>query len=254
MVLSRAVPLLMALQLCRRSGKPSGCFSRSVFLSFGGPAGQIALMHRVLVDEKRWLDEAPLSCGFELLHAFCPALRPCNLRLMRGWRLHGVAGGLVAGLLFVLLPGALLILALALLYLAYGTVPLVVAAFGGIKAAVLAIVVEALMRVSKRALHRRLDWAVAMAAFLGLFAFAVPFPLIVIAAAALGFVAGSSPGPMSPAAHSASSGMVPFSQTARTVGVWLLIWIIPLAGVALVFGQGHVLTEIGLLYSKLAVW
>lgn len=227
-------------------------FLKIGLLSFGGPAGQIALMHRVLVDEKKWLDEGRYLTALN----FCmllPGPEAMQLATYAGWRMHGVAGGLMAGLLFVL-PGALVILALASLYLTYGAVPLVAAAMGGVKAAVLAIVVEALMKVSRRALHDGFDWAVAFAAFLALYAFAVPFPLIVVTAAMLGFMLGgrsASSAPHAPDVYAREA--VAVSATLRTIAIWLLIWIVPLLAVALVFGRGHVLTEIGLLYSKLAV-
>lgn len=226
-------------------------FLKIGLLSFGGPAGQIALMHRVLVEEKRWLDESRFLSALN----FCmllPGPEAMQLATYAGWRLHGLRGGLAAGLLFVM-PGAVVIAALALFYVTYGSVPLVEAGFAGIKAAVLAIVVEALIRVSKRALHRPLDWVVAALAFAALFVFAVPFPLIVIVAACLGFVLGrmgtvaNAEGPAVPLPS------VPLSQTVRTVGIWLAIWFVPLALVTFVFGRDHVLTEIGLLYSKLAV-
>ena len=154
-------------------------------LSFGGPAGQIALMHRIVVDEKRWVPEA------QYLHAlnFCmllPGPEAQQLATYTGWLLHGVRGGLAAGILFVL-PGAVVMLALSLLY-AYGRgVGVVDGALFGIKAAVLVIVVEALLRISKRALKSRLLVALAAAAFVGIFFFDLPFPLIVVAAGAVGF-------------------------------------------------------------------
>ena len=154
-------------------------------LSFGGPAGQIALMHRMLVDERRWISED------RFLHAlnFCmllPGPEAMQLATYIGWRLHGTLGGLAAGLLFVL-PGAFVVLALSIAYAYFGQVPIIQAAFVGIKAAVLVIVIEALLKVARRALRGRYDAAIAAAAFIAIFFFAVPFPLIVAAAAAIGF-------------------------------------------------------------------
>ena len=154
-------------------------------LSFGGPAGQIALMHRMLVDERKWIDEQ------RYLHAlnFCmllPGPEAMQLATYVGWRLHGTIGGLAAGLLFVL-PGALVVLALSVAYAYFGRLPLVEAAFVGIKAAVIVIVIEALLRVAKRSLKRPIDWLIAASAFIGLFFFALPFPLIIAAAALAGF-------------------------------------------------------------------
>src|SRR5262245_31252022 len=154
-------------------------------LSFGGPAGQIALMHRVLVEEKRWIDEPRFLSALN----FCmllPGPEAMQLATYVGWRLHGVRGGLAAGLLFVL-PGAFVILALSMLYAGFGKLPVVQALFVGIQAAVLAIVVEALLRVARRALKANVDWLIAGAAFTAIFFFKVPFPLIVIAAALFGF-------------------------------------------------------------------
>jgi chromate transporter len=150
-------------------------FARIGVMSFGGPAGQIALMHRELVEQRPWLTEQ------EYLRAlnFCmllPGPEAMQLATYAGWRLHGVRGGLVAGLLFVL-PGAAVVLAISVLYSLFGRVPLVEAAFFGVKAAVLAIVLEALIKVSKRALKTPLHWMIATAAFIALFAFAIPFPL-----------------------------------------------------------------------------
>src|SRR3954470_2868237 len=154
-------------------------------LGFGGPAGQIALMHRILVDEKRWVEES------RYLHAlnFCmllPGPEAQKLATYIGWLLHGTRGGLAAGILFVL-PGALVMLGVSLLYALGQGVPAVEGALFGIKAAVLVIVVEALVRIGRRALNTRLLVGVAAAAFIGIFFLNVPFPLIVVVAALLGF-------------------------------------------------------------------
>lgn len=224
-------------------------FARIGLLSFGGPAGQIALMHRVLVDEQRWLSERQYLSALNLC-MLLPGPEAMQLATYAGWRLHGVAGGLAAGLLFVL-PGSLVILALALLYANFGNVPVVGAVFLGIKAAVLAIVVEALLRVARRALSTRSDWLLAAFAFLALHAFAVPFPLIVLAAALFGFWRGTT----NAAPETGASGpyTVSHAATARTVATWLAIWILPLLGVALLFGDDHVLTQLAWFFSKLAV-
>ncbi|HRN83964.1 MAG TPA: chromate efflux transporter [Hyphomicrobium sp.] len=223
-------------------------FHRIGWLSFGGPAGQIALMHRELVEARGWLDEKSYLAALN----FCmllPGPEAMQLATYAGWRLRGVLGGLAAGLLFVL-PGALLILVLGFAYAAFGQVPAVEALFLGIKAAVLAIVVQALARVVRRSLVGTLDWCLAGAAFVGLFLFGVPFPLIVAGAFLIGFVtADRTEGD----ALAAAPPPVPFSRTLRTVAIWLAIWIVPLAGVALVFGPTHVLTTLAWLYSKLAV-
>src|SRR5258706_12165866 len=163
------------------------------FISFGGPAGQIAIMHRVLVDEKKWIEEE------RFLHAlnFCvllPGPEAQKLATYAGWLLHGTRGGLAAGILFVL-PGALVMLGLSILYAIGRGIPAVEGALFGIKAAVLVIVVEALIRIGKRALKTNLLVGVAAAAFVGIFFLDLPFPLIIAGAALLGYlVARSSPG------------------------------------------------------------
>lgn len=223
-------------------------FHRIGWLSFGGPAGQIALMHRDLVETRGWLDEKSYLAALN----FCmllPGPEAMQLATYAGWRLHGVLGGLAAGLLFVL-PGALLILLLGFAYATFGQVPTVEALFLGIKAAVLAIVVQALARVARRSLVGTLDWFLAGAAFAGLFLFAVPFPLIVAAAFLVGFATADRTRGNVPAAPPPT---VPFSRTLGTIAIWLAIWILPLVAVALVFGPSHVLTTLAWLYSKLAV-
>ncbi len=217
-------------------------------LSFGGPAGQIALMHRVLVDEKKWIDEPRYLSALN----FCmllPGPEAMQLATYVGWRLHGLKGGLSAGLLFVL-PGAFVVLALSMAYAAFGKLPIAEALFIGVKAAVLAIVVEALLRVAKRALKGNVDWMIAGAAFLAIFAFQVPFPIIVLAAALFGFWRGFGLKASLPASAIAP---VSTSQTLQTIAIWLAIWILPLLVVAMIFGGDHVLAKLAWFFSKLAV-
>src|SRR5580765_7627868 len=154
-------------------------------INFGGPAGQIAMMHRIVVDEKKWVEEE------RYLHAlnFCmllPGPEAQKLATYVGWLLHGVRGGLAAGILFVL-PGALVMLAVSLLYALGQGIPVVDGALFGIKAAVLVIVVEALIRIGRRGLKTRLMLGVAAAAFSGIFFFALPFPLIVAGAGVVAY-------------------------------------------------------------------
>ena len=186
-------------------------------LSFGGPAGQIAMMHKMLVDEKKWIDEPRYLSALN----FCmllPGPEAMQLATYVGWRLHGLKGGLAAGLLFVL-PGALVVLVLSMLYAAFGKLPLAEALFVGIKAAVLAIVIEALLRVAKRALKGHVDWLIAAAAFVGIFSLAIPFPVIVLAAALIGFMRGvGKPGPAA-----APVAAVPLAATMQTTAIWLAI-------------------------------
>lgn len=223
-------------------------FGRIGVLSFGGPAAQIALMHRVLIDEKRWLDEA------EYLRAlsFCmllPGPEAMQLATYAGWRLRGVAGGLLAGLLFVA-PGAALILALAAGYVAWGDLTWVAAAFVGVKAAVVVIVIEALLRVGKRALKAPPARIMAALAFLALAGFGLPFPVVILVAAAAGAVllrpAGLAGGG-SDAPPGVTQGRFPYPVIATLAGLWAL----PL-GLAWAAGSGFLL-EVGLFFSKLAI-
>ena len=215
-------------------------------LSFGGPAGQIALMHRILVDEKKWVDEQ------RFLHAlnFCmllPGPEATKLATYVGWLLHGVRGGLVAGILFVL-PGALVMLAISLLYVLGRGIPVVDGALLGIKAAVLVIVVEALIRIGRRALKTRLLVALAGAAFVGIFFLDLPFPLIVVLAGLIGFFTESS---RQPSVSEPIPGRWRHAALAATVG--LVLWWAPVALAALTLGTQHVLVDVGLFFSKLAV-
>ncbi|MGD9785222.1 MAG: chromate efflux transporter [Hyphomicrobiaceae bacterium] len=231
-------------------------WTRIGLLSFGGPAAQIALMHRVLVEEKRWLDEPRFLSALN----FCmllPGPEAMQLATYAGWRLHGLAGGLAAGLLFVV-PGALVMLALTILYALYGAVPLVTAIFVGIKAAVLAIVVEALLRVARKALKGSRDWAIAAAAFIGIFALGVPFPIIVVAAGLAGYLGArlmdAQAMPQSTVAVAAATARAPtLGGTLGTALAWLAVWWLPIGALALVLGPQHVLVEIGWFFSKLAV-
>lgn len=221
-------------------------------LSFGGPAGQIALMHKVIVDQKRWIDEGT----FLLALNFCtllPGPEAMQLATYTGWRLHGTKGGLTAGLAFVA-PGAIVILAIAALYWSFGTVPLVVAVFAGIKAAVLAIVVEALLRIARRALTSGMDWLIAGLSFLAIFFMKVPFPAIVLIAGLAGFVRMKGvPAGGAEDARANARMPVPLTSTLRTAVFWVAVWILPLVGVALLFGSDHVLTRLAVFFSKLAV-
>jgi chromate transporter len=219
-------------------------------LSFGGPAGQIALMHRMVIEERRWIAED------HFLHAlnFCmllPGPEAMQLATYIGWRLHGTLGGLVAGLLFVL-PGALVVLGLSIAYAYFGQIPIVEAAFVGIKAAVLVIVIEALLRVARRALRGPYDVAIAAMAFVAIFFFAVPFPLIIASAAAIGLVLHPSPQSVDDPAKRAEP-RIELAQTLLTAALWLAIWILPLLLLATIFGRDHITTEISLFFSKLAV-
>jgi chromate transporter len=224
-------------------------------LGFGGPAGQIALMHRVIVDEKKWLPEA------RFMHAlnFCmllPGPEAQQLATYTGWLLHGVRGGLAAGILFVL-PGAFVMLGLSLLY-AYGRgIGAVDGALFGIKAAVLVIVVEALIRIGKRALKSAMLYAVAAAAFIGIYFFALPFPLIVAIAAAIGYLAARFDLKHMALTAANDNAATPsngrWRRAAIAVLAGLTVWWLPVLAIALILGPHHVLVSIGLFFSKLAV-
>ena len=217
-------------------------FARIGILSFGGPAAQIALMHRTLVDEKGWVSEKDYLSAL----SFCmllPGPEAMQLATWAGWRLHGTLGGLIAGLLFVL-PGAAVVLALAATYAAYGQVPLVGALFTGVQAAVVAVVIEALLRVSRRALKSRAAYVTAILAFLGLFLLDLPFPLLILAAAAYGWLVtprGTSPLPPPPAA----------THTLRTLAIGTSLWLAPLG--LLLLTDATLLFEIGAFFAKLAI-
>lgn len=215
--------------------------------SFGGSAGQIALMHRVLVEEKRWLGEKEFMSAL----SFCmllPGPEAMQLATFAGWKRHGISGGLAAGLLFVL-PGALLMAALAAVYAAFGNVPLVDALFLGVKAAVLAIVIEALLAISRRALAGRFHRAVSAATFVAIFFLELPFPLIIAAAALAGWLHGRG----APALPAGPDTGVSWRRTASTVALWLAVWLLPLAAIGLAAGPDHVLTGLALFFSKLAI-
>lgn len=221
-------------------------FARIGILSFGGPAAQIALMHREIVEDRNWLSEQTYLNAL----SFCmllPGPEAMQLATYTGWRLHGTLGGLVAGLLFVL-PGAALILALAMLYVNFGGVPLVQSLFLGVKAAVLVIVIEALLRISRRALKMRFHWWIAGLAFAALFVFDAPYPLVVVAAGLVGLLLAR---PRETAPPDVLGKAVPLRRTAATVLVWMGLWLVPLLLLEYVL-PGHVLGEIGRFFSVLA--
>ena len=215
--------------------------------SFGGPTAQIALMHRVLVVERRWFGEREFldALGFCML---LPGPEATQLATYAGWRLHGIAGGLVAGLWFVL-PGAVVVGTLAAIYATFGHVPLIVAAFAGIKATVLVLVIEAMLRLGRRALTERRQIAVAAASLLSLGVFSVPYPLVVLAAGLLGWSWTVGTRADSAPAHAGTSPL----RTLGTAALWLAVWLAPLLAVAMALGPHHILAQLGLFFSKLAV-
>jgi chromate transporter len=222
---------------------------------FGGPAGQIALMHRKLVEERGWIGEAEYLRGLNLC-MLLPGPEAMQLATYIGWRLHGVAGGIAAGTLFVL-PGALLMLALAALYAAHRELPWLMALFFGIKCAVLAVVVEALLRIAKRALRGAVAYGTAALSFLALFAFAVPFPAVVLGAGLLGAaLAWRMPAvlrlPDGTPAAPATAPVAASAHVLRTLAVWGGLWLAPFVLIA-ALGGSPVFGDIARLMSELAV-
>ncbi|MGB0960904.1 MAG: chromate efflux transporter [Halocynthiibacter sp.] len=219
-------------------------FLRIGLLSFGGPAAQIALMHREIVDEKGWLTERQFLNAL----SFCmllPGPEAMQLATYSGWRLHGVRGGLMAGLLFVV-PGAVVIWALALTYFLWGTTSVMASLFLGVKAAVLVVVLQALLKLAKKALIRPWHWGLAGLAFVAIFVFNVPFPFIVLGAGICGaIVMQSAP------VEVVEFKKPPVMDTMRTILLWLVIWMAPIALIWLL-GGAQVFVDIGLFFSKLA--
>lgn len=237
------------------------------FISFGGPAGQIAIMQTELVEKKRWISQP------RFLHAlnFCmllPGPEAQQLAIYIGWLLHKTWGGIVAGALFVM-PSMFLLWTLSFIYAAYGNVPWIAAIFYGLKPAVMAIVTVAVIRIGRKALQNPVMWGLAAAAFVGIFWYAIPFPVIVLSAAVLGFIGGQlwpdtfavvgtnegnsndsvlgddeeSPGPARPS----------WSRAARLTLICLTLWWAPVLLVGLWQGWDHTLFKEGLFFSKAAV-
>ncbi len=220
-------------------------FARIGLLSFGGPAAQISLMQHELVERRGWLEQRQFLGAL----SFCmllPGPEAMQLATYAGWRLRGTLGGLIAGLLFVV-PGAAVILALALAYAHWGNVPLVQALFLGVKAAVLVIVAQALWRLSRRALAGRAHWVIAAVSFAAIYAGSVPFPAIIAAAALWGIWASRG----DPAGDAPAPATGQTARTMRTVIVWSVLWSAP---IALAYAMGATfLTQIAVFFSTLAV-
>jgi len=215
-------------------------------LSFGGPAAQIALMHKEVVEDRNWLTEQQFLNAL----SFCmllPGPEAMQLATYAGWRLHGTLGGLIAGLLFVV-PGAVVIMTLATIYSIFGNVPLVEALFYGIKAAVLVIVVEALLRVARKALTQNMHWLIAALAFIGIFFLSLPYPLIVLAAALVGWFMA-----ITEEEHEiVDMAHVSVGKTIGTICTWLAIWLLPLLALGWL-GAPQLLVDAGRFFSTLAI-
>jgi chromate transporter len=244
---------------------------RVALLSFGGPAGQIAVMHRIVVEEQRWISER------RFLHAlnYCmllPGPEAQQLATYIGWLMHRTLGGLMAGGLFVV-PGIVAIMGLSYVYAAFGGVPLVVALFFGLKAAVLAIVLEAVLRIGRRALKNNVLRALAAAAFVGIFFFDVPFPVIILGAGLIGFAGAASGAQVFKIDAGHRGGGDPQVNAADTVlgdelpahakpdlrralsvaALWLTLWLVPVIALAVTLGTDHVFSQIAVFFSKMAV-
>ena len=219
-------------------------FGRIGLLSFGGPAAQISLMHQELVEKRPWLDEQTYLRALSLC-MLLPGPEAMQLATYAGWRLRGVTGGLIAGGLFVL-PGALIISVLVGLYAAFGELPLVQAAFLGVKATVIIIVLQALRNLSRKALTDVEHRMIAGLGFLAIFAFSLPFPLIILAAAIWGYV--SFKGEPTQPTNYPTPGT---SRPLRTCAIWLTLWLGPLVVLTLT-GQ-KLLSDLGWFFARLAV-
>ena len=245
---------------------------RVALLSFGGPAGQIAVMHRILVEEKAWISEE------RFLHAlnYCmllPGPEAQQLATYIGWLMHRTVGGIVAGGLFIV-PGIVAIMALSYVYAGYGNLPVIAALFFGLKAAVLAIVLEAVLRIGKRALKTRAMVGLAGVAFIAIFFFSVPFPVIIFGAAIIGILAWlpDRGAPASSSAHVPSGRksepaiidrmldnelperMRPsVASSLRVSALWLALWLVPVIALAAALGSDNVFSQIAVFFSKVAV-
>lgn len=232
---------------------------RVALYSFGGPAAQIAVMHRILVDEKRWVSES------RFLHAlnYCmllPGPEAQQLATYIGWLMHRTAGGLMAGILFVL-PGFAAILVLSVLYAGFNDVAWVEALFFGLKPAVLAVVLQALMKIAGRALKNQVMFVLAGAAFIGIFFFNVPFPAIVVSAALIGYlggrrwpetfyvIRGPAAGEIEPAVHTKPS----VGRAVKILAIFLTLWFVPLLVLVAYLGSSNVFVQEGVFFSKAAV-
>jgi chromate transporter len=239
-------------------------------LSFGGPAGQIAVMHRILVEEKRWISEE------RFLHAlnYCmllPGPEAQQLATYIGWLMHRTLGGIMAGVLFVI-PGIICIMALSYVYAGWGHVPLITALFFGLKAAVLAIVLEAVFRIGKRSLKNNVMRSLAAVAFIGIFFFDIPFPIIIFGAALIGFVgawsgltafqltSGHGNGKKDGAVVDALLGdelpehaRPTVARALRASSIWLVLWLVPVIALLVILGPSNVFSQIAVFFSKMAM-
>jgi chromate transporter len=236
---------------------------RVALLSFGGPAGQIAVMHRIVIEERRWISENRFLHALNYCHLL-PGPEAQQLAIYIGWLMHRTAGGLVAGVLFVV-PGVIALMALSWIYVIWGSVSFVAGLLFGLKAAVLAVVIEAVLRVGRRAIKSRLAVLIAATAFVALFLFAVPFPLVVLVAALVGFAAnrlGYAMGgnaahgrdhedllgeQMPEHTHPSLAGAI------KVVCIWLPLWLAPVVLLLISLGHDNVFTRLSIFFSQVAV-
>ena len=244
---------------------------RVALLSFGGPAGQIAVMHKILVEEKKWVSEN------RFLHAlnYCmllPGPEAQQLATYIGWLMHRTLGGVMAGGLFIV-PGIVSIMVLSVVYAAFGKVGLVAALFFGLKAAVLAIVLEAVVRIGKKSLKNNVMLALAAAAFVGIFFLDVPFPIIILAAGLIGFFGGRAGlrqfevggghGPSKGSGDGSAEDLLgnelptharpTVRRALRASSIWLVLWLVPVAGILWTLGETNVFSQIAIFFSKMAM-
>lgn len=231
------------------------------FISFGGPSGQIAIMHTELVEKKKWINES------HFLHAlnFCmllPGPEAQQLAIYIGWLLHKTRGGIAAGALFVI-PSIFILWALSYVYVAFGNIPWIAAIFYGLKPAVLAIVAAAVIRIGSKALKNAVMWSLALAAFIAIYFFRVPFPLIIISAGILGLIGGKilpdyfhreNAHPDIDLAYKTEIHAKPsLLQALKISATWIVIWALPLALAGIFLGSQHTIFLEGVFFSKAAV-
>src|SRR5204863_6910727 len=266
--MNKAPPQLVGAESGHRTSHPTfreafRFWLKLGFVSFGGPTGQIAMMHTEVVENKKWISER------HFLHAlnFCmllPGPEAQQLAIYIGWLLHKTRGGIVAGALFVI-PSIFILWALSYIYVSYGHVPSIAAIFYGLKPAVLAIVAAAVIRIGSKALKNAVMWAIAMAAFVAIYFFRVPFPLIIIGAGMIGLIGGKILpqfflGSLDHDARSTSSGeeVCPtprssFIRVFQIAATWIFLWWLPLALAGIFLGTQHTIFREGLFFSKAAL-
>jgi chromate transporter len=249
-------------------GEATRVWTRIALLSFGGPAGQIAVMHRILVEELRWISEARFLHALNYCHLL-PGPEAQQLAIYIGWLMHRTIGGLIAGVLFVV-PGVIALMALSWIYVIWGDVSVVAGLFFGLKAAVLAVVIEAVLRVGRRALKSRIAVAIAGLAFVALFFFAIPFPVVVLIAATVGFTADRLGIPVASSGSHGAGKAAPIetdrlgdgvpaharpdlARAMRTGATWLVLWLAPVALLLMVFGPDDVFSRLAIFFSQVAV-